>query len=232
VATGWDRRFFASTRGQVVALLQRGRRTVEELAQALGLTDNAVRSHLSALERDGLVRQGGLHRGPSRPAYAYELTPDAERLFPKPYGVVLAQLLDVLGRQIPAADLEAALREVGHRLAAGHAPPMGSPHDRVDRALWLLGELGGSADGEERDGSFVIQGYNCPLAVAAAIDPQVCKLAESLLADVTGLPVTERCEHADGPHCQFEISLNSISAGSPGTSSPAETGSTGRGARR
>jgi predicted ArsR family transcriptional regulator len=54
---GWDRRFLSSTRGQVVILLSRAVRTVEELAAALGVTDNAVRSHLSMLERDGLVRQ-------------------------------------------------------------------------------------------------------------------------------------------------------------------------------
>ena len=82
-AGGRDERFFASTRGQVVALLRRGNRTVEELAQALGLTDNAVRAHLATLERDGLVRQAGLRGGPSKPAYAYALTPAAGRLFPR-----------------------------------------------------------------------------------------------------------------------------------------------------
>ena len=55
-AGGRDERFFASTRGRVTTLLRQGDRTVEELAQALGLTDNAVRAHLVTLERDGLVR--------------------------------------------------------------------------------------------------------------------------------------------------------------------------------
>lgn len=215
MATGWDRRFFASTRGQVVALLCRGRRTVEELAQALGLTDNAIRAHLAALERDGLVRQGGLRRGPNRPAYDYELTPEAERLFPKPYGAVLAQLLDVLRTQTPTVDLEAALREVGHRLAAGHVPPAGPPRERVARALRLLGDLGGVADAEERDGGFVVRGFSCPLDAAAAADARVCKLAETLLADVTGLPVTERCDHTDAPRCRFEVAFRSTSAEAP-----------------
>ena len=35
----WERRFFASTRGRIVQLLRRGSRTVEELAQALDLTE-------------------------------------------------------------------------------------------------------------------------------------------------------------------------------------------------
>jgi predicted ArsR family transcriptional regulator len=211
MATGWDRRFFASTRGQVVALLRRGKKTVEDLAQALGLTDNAVRSHLSALERDGLVRQGGLQRGPNRPAYSYELTPDAERLFPKPYGAVLAELLTVLRDQMPPAELEAALRDVGHRIAAGHPPPTGSTEDRVKRARLLLEDFGGEADLEKQEDGFLIRGYSCPLSAATASEARVCKLAESLLADVTGLQVTERCEHGDGPCCRFEFADHTLS---------------------
>ena len=56
---GWSNRFLSSTRGQVVQLLRRGEATVNELAAALSLTDNAVRSHLSTLERDGLVSTVG-----------------------------------------------------------------------------------------------------------------------------------------------------------------------------
>src|SRR5215471_5815189 len=56
-------RFFTSTRGKIVTLLRRESQTVEELARALDLTDNAVRAHLMVLERDGLVRQRGSRRG-------------------------------------------------------------------------------------------------------------------------------------------------------------------------
>jgi predicted ArsR family transcriptional regulator len=121
--TRFDQRFLTSSRGQVVRLLRRGERTVDELARALGLTDNAVRSHLAALERDGLVRQAGLRRGVSKPAYAYALTPAAERLFPKAYGTLLRLLLDVLAERLPPAALDEALRDVGHRVAAGDGAP-------------------------------------------------------------------------------------------------------------
>ena len=62
-ATLWERRFAASTRGQLLALLRRANRTVEELADTLNVSENAVRVHLTALERDGLVRQRGAARG-------------------------------------------------------------------------------------------------------------------------------------------------------------------------
>src|SRR5919205_4412865 len=108
-AARWDKRFFASTRGRIVALLRRATRTVDDLAQALGLTDNAVRAHLATLERDGLVHQEGVRRGSGKPAYAYALTPDAERLFPKPYAAVLDQLLDALDEHMVPEEVEAML---------------------------------------------------------------------------------------------------------------------------
>src|SRR5919197_4867912 len=101
-STRWDQRFWASTRGRIVLLLRRGSRTVNELAAALGLTDNAVRTQLTALERDGLVHASGTRPGTRKPNITYGLTPEAGRLFPKMYGPVLRQLLDVLAERLPA----------------------------------------------------------------------------------------------------------------------------------
>src|SRR5262245_6513356 len=80
-STRGDKRFWASTRGRIILLLRRGSRSVNELAATLKLTDNAVRTHLTALERDGLVQASGTRPGTRRPTIMYELTPDAEYLF-------------------------------------------------------------------------------------------------------------------------------------------------------
>ena len=103
-------------------LLRHSGRTVEELARALGLTDNGVRAHLTVLERDGIARQRGSVRrgsGGGKPAYVYELTSEAEELFPKAYEPVLGRLLDVLGERLGLEESEALLRSVGRRLAEG-----------------------------------------------------------------------------------------------------------------
>ena len=215
MAGRWDQRFFASTRGRIVALLRRASRTVEELAQALGLTDNAIRAHLASLERDGLVRQEGVRRGVRKPSYAYDLTPEADRLFPKPYAPVLGQLLDVLAERLEPAEVEALLRAVGRRLVAGQAA---GPHDlraRLDVAVAALNELGGLAELEEDEGAFVIRGYSCPLAAVTPGRPAVCKLAETLVAEVVGVPVRECCDRGERPRCQFEISLPAAAAAVP-----------------
>src|SRR5215475_2280244 len=113
-----DRRFFESTRGQIVMILRGSACTVDELAEKLDLTDNAVRAHLITLERDGLVRQSGLRRGPRKPHFTYVLTNEADKLFPKAYDALLNQLIAVLKNRLSPAEIEDALREVGRAMAA------------------------------------------------------------------------------------------------------------------
>ncbi len=208
MATNRDEKFFKSTRGQVVTLLRRSGRTVEDLARALDLTDNGVRVHLATLERDGIVRQRGSVRrsgGGGKPAYVYELTQEAEDLFPKAYEPALRRLLDVLSDQLGPEESEALLRSVGRRLAEEHYKRVDGAHARLESAVEALNELGGLAELEERDGAVVIRGYSCPLAGVTPDHPEVCRMAETLLTELAGVPVHERCDRGERPRCCFEI---------------------------
>src|SRR3712207_9274921 len=101
-------------------LLRRAGFTVDELAQELGLTNNGVRAHLATLERDGIVRQGGVVRresGGGKPAYGFELTPRAEDLFPKAYEPLPHRLLDGLAKKLQSDETEALVGWVGGLLA-------------------------------------------------------------------------------------------------------------------
>ena len=201
-------RFFESTRGQVVTLLRRSEHTVEELARALGLTDNGVRAHLAILERDGIVRQRGSVRrssGGGKPAYIYELTEEAEDLFPKAYEPVLSRLLDVLSNRIGSEESEELLKSVGRRLAEEHSVGTNDAHARLESAVEIFNELGGLAEIEERDGTLVIRGYSCPLAVVTPDHPEVCRMAETLITELAGVPVYEHCDRGARPRCCFEV---------------------------
>src|SRR5260370_24893472 len=130
-----NQRFLASTRGQIITLLRRASRTVEELAQALRLTDNAVRAHLATLERDGFVRQHGERRGSGKPAFVYDLAPEAEQLFPKAYGLVLNQLLEVLNERMDPEELVALMPHVGRRIAEQWGVPQSDLPTRIGLAI-------------------------------------------------------------------------------------------------
>ena len=205
--TKLDERFFDSTRGRIVNLLRGRSGTVNELAEKLELTDNAVRAHLLSLERDGLVRQSGVQRGPRKPHFAYELTAEAERLFPKAYDVLLNQLITVLKGRLPPAAIEDALREVGRSLAAPHSSDQSSTdlEDRLQRALDVLKAIGGAARVEREDGKLLIRSTGCPLAAAVVVHPEVCGLAEALVAEIVGVPVRESCDRGESPKCCFEL---------------------------
>ena len=204
----WVERLLASTRGQIIALLRRSSRTVGELAGALELTDNAVRSHLAALERDGLVEQRpGSSRGVGKPAYVYSLTPQADALLPKAYAPVLGILLGTLAERLGEDDLTELLREVGRRAAGRRNGETDDIRMRIDAAYGVLGELGGVADLEEGDGAVIIRGFSCPLAALVPEHPQVCKLAEALLSEIVGVPVAEHCQKGPRPRCCFEVPL-------------------------
>ncbi len=205
--TGWRSRLMESTRGKILDLLRTKGQTVNELAAALKLTDNAVRAHLLSLERDGLIHQSGTQPGFRKPHATYALTAEAEQIFPKSYGVLLDLILIVISRQLSPKELRSAMREVGKRIAANHLDEIKgkSRKQRIDTALRILKDLGGAASFEESEGKHFIRGNGCPLAAATARHPEACLIAESLLSQIMGAPVKEHCLHGAAPSCRFEI---------------------------
>jgi predicted ArsR family transcriptional regulator len=197
----------------MLLLLRRATRTVDELAQALDMTDNAVRSQLSLLERDGLVQQQGVRRGISKPALLYALTPDAEQLFHKAYVPVLRQLLDTLATRLSPEELEEVVLATGRGLAATQVLPSGDQAQRLRGAVEVLNGLGGLAElepvegegaqGTEDEVGWQIHGYRCPLSEVVPSHPEVCQLTAALLSEVVGQAVEERCQRIGPPQCCF-----------------------------
>ena len=200
----WQQQFGGSTRGRIVALLRRGERSVEELAQALSLTDNAVRAQIATLERDGIVSATGQRRDGTvgKPATLFGIAPGTSQLFSGAYAPVLAALLAELGERLSSRQLDSALRAAGRRLA----PAMSDSASFAERAragAALLGQLGADADLVRAGKGFEIRGHGCVLSEAVQVCPSTCKAVEALLSEVTGAAVQERCDRSSAPSCRF-----------------------------
>jgi predicted ArsR family transcriptional regulator len=207
-AKDFNKRFLDTTRGQIVALLRREVRTVDDLAHALGLTDNAVRAHLATLERDGLVTQVGVRRGTGagKPATLYELHPEAEPLFSRAYAPVLRAMLDAIAERMSEQEAEALMRDVGRRLGAQLGRDVtGGLQARVHAAAALLSALGGEAYVEKGDDTLQLRGYGCPLSAAVTARAEVCHAVEALLTEVIGTTVREHCDRGVRPRCCFHV---------------------------
>jgi predicted ArsR family transcriptional regulator len=198
------------TRGRIIDLLRRSALTANELALRLGLTHNAVRGHLAALQHEGFIREAGSRRGKTRPSVVYELVPDAEAGLSSAYIPFVAQLVRVLQEQLRPAKLEEVMRAAGRGLARNWPKMHGSLAKRVEGASTLLEELGAPNEIERLDGGFVIRNHStCMLSQAVHGRPEVCRAVESLLDELLEVSVRECCERSEArPRCCFEIALD------------------------
>jgi predicted ArsR family transcriptional regulator len=201
-----------NTRGRLIALLRRSPHTVEELATALGVTDNAVRAQLVTLERDGMVRQHGLRRGSGKPSFSYALRSDFEPLLSKAYIPMLVRLLRGMGERLPASQMTDLLNEVGQAWA-GELPRLsGDLRSRVVAASNLLNDLGGVTEIEQDHRCLVIRGYSCPLALAVRENRGACVAVQALLSRYLGENVVEHCDReGERVQCRFEVQSSEIS---------------------
>jgi len=196
------------TRDQIVTLLRRQSLTANDIAARLGLTHNAVREHLAALRREGIIREGGLQRSASRPAVLYEVVPEAEAIFSKAYIPFVAHLMRVLRQRLQPGELDDVMHGVGRGLAAEWPRLRGDLPQRIEAASALLEELGALHEIERSDRSVVIRGYGCLLSAAVHGRPEVCRAMESLLSELVEVPVHECCTRGERPRCCFEIALD------------------------
>jgi predicted ArsR family transcriptional regulator len=201
------KQLFDTSRGRIVTLLQRGSTTVDALASELRLTPSAVRSQLTAMERDGVVQRSGTRPGTTRPSRVFELTPEVEQLLS-----LLTHVVDVFTERLSAREVEVLLRKVGRALAkqlTAGTRPVGDMRSRLIAASELLNAELGAVTHVEKNGSYVIQGAGCPLSALTGKHPAVCVAMETLVKEVTGVPVRECCDRSGRPRCCFQVTAES-----------------------
>jgi predicted ArsR family transcriptional regulator len=202
-------RFFQTTRGKIVAELRRRRSaSAVELAQYFGLSPNAIRQQLVLLERDGLVVERSVRRGPTKPTYEFSLTPEADKLFPQQYdkmlGAVLRELREQFGQQGVAKVFDGiSKRAVGRakeRLTAEDA------EGKVAQLTDLLRDHGVVAEYNLIDGGFELHEHNCPYSEVVKEHPEVCSVIHHVLDEtIGGEHVQTESLATGGNECRFEV---------------------------
>jgi predicted ArsR family transcriptional regulator len=203
--TNWLERLTGETQARLLGLLRRSRQTITSLAKMLGLTDNAVRLHIAALRRDGIVADVGTQRDTGgKPARLYALTREGEELFPKAYALVLGKLVEEIIRTQGRERAIELLRAVGTHAAAG-ARTGASSEQRMEAAAAVLRNLGADAQVEKAGEGWRLQAYGCPLSAVTTGHPEMCELGKALVEEVVGAQVTECCQRGEHPRCGFEL---------------------------
>lgn len=200
-----------ATRHAVLMLFKtKGPSPVADLAKALGITEMAVRRHLSALERDGYITSLVVRQPMGRPAHIYSLTELGEGLFPKNYA---ALTLDLLGELEDEPGMEGAVSKLfagrKKKLHERYQPYMaGKQLDERVQELAAIQNAGGymveidASDSKE----FVLHEYNCPIAAVAGRYEQACSCELELFEALLGTEVRRtECLAKGGNKCTYRI---------------------------
>ncbi len=205
-----DTRFFQSTRGKIVTALRRlHSASAVDLAEAFGLSTNAVRQQLLALERDGYVVERSVRRGPTKPTLEYSLTPAAETLFPQRYDKMLSAVLSEVRESFGQGALESVLGKLGERAAEKFRAKLGAPDvkGRVYELAALLRENGVDADVVEKPGGGIeLREHNCPYGRTVGEHPELCSIIHTVLSATVSRDMRQVESIATGGDtCRFEI---------------------------
>jgi len=197
----------SAARLSVLEAVRRGHHTVNSLATDLGVTDNAVRLHLAALERDGLLERRGTRRSglAGQPAAEYDLTPDGEIALSRAYPPAFTALVSALGARLEPRALRALFADAGRRLAGEAGAASGPLAHRAGACAALLESLGGSVTVQAERREAVLIGAGCPLAAAVRAEPATCTLVEAMLARHAGVRAEQQCHRGDEPRCRFRL---------------------------
>jgi predicted ArsR family transcriptional regulator len=199
----------SSSRGRIVALLRRGALTADEIAAGLGLTTAAIRAHITAMERDGIVQRAGQRSGTTRPSQMFALTPEVEQLLSGAYVPLLSELVRQSAARFKPKELRELMRNTGKGLAAAFArstvsdAPLGARVNTV--SLLLNDQFGSTMKVEQSNNHYIMKGFGCPLAALTGNHPTVCLAIESLIATLLDTGVQECCDRAPRPQCCFQI---------------------------
>jgi predicted ArsR family transcriptional regulator len=176
-----------ASRVRILELLREHGMDVRELATAVGLHTNTIRSHLDVLSEAGLLRtRQAPQEGPGRPRVIYELALERELIEERGGYKLLARILaSYLSASAPdpGAAAEEAGRAWGSYLSGPPQPfaPLSS-EAAIRRVVALFTELGfqpeAAGEGDQRR----ILLRRCPFREAAIANPEVvCALHLGLL---------------------------------------------------
>ena len=190
--------------------------TIEELSARLAISRNAVRQHLTALERDQLVHRGDRKPSGGRPEQLYLLTDQGAELFPRRYSwfaeLLIAKMVDEAGRAGVQAKLSAMGREVGRQLRS-EAVSAASLPERTRAAAAILQDLGYEARVSAEPGGTTIAASNCVFHSLAAKTPEVCHFDLGLLGAFADAKVDhQECMVRGGNVCRFRLSAAAAAA--------------------
>lgn len=186
-----------------------GQSSPDQLATRLGASRTGVLQQLHALEAAHLVSRQTVRHGVGRPRHLYDITPDAQDLFPANYDGLATGLLAAIeaigGDDLLEQVFAARRRQLGARVQEDLAERLTSDApllDRVRELAVIQASNGYLANANvDADGTIWLHEHNCAIYNVAAGSPAACQAEIELFREVLGADVVREEHIASGDRC-------------------------------
>lgn len=187
--------------------------TAQELGEQFGLTANALRRHLKALEQDGLVRYEREVRGVGAPVYTFWLTSAGEALFPRGCVAVLASALELLRENCGEGAVAQVLESEWRQLADEAGPvldalPLAERVPLVAELLTSKGYMAEAVEVAQADGNtaLTLRIHNCAMREIAERFPETCAAEARFVERLLGVPLVRGAHRLQGcGRCDYGV---------------------------
>jgi predicted ArsR family transcriptional regulator len=166
------------------------------------------------LEETHLVQRWAQRHGVGRPRHLYDVTPDAQDLFPTNYDGLAAGLLAAIetigGGDLVEQVFEARRQQIGTRIRRDLAQRLRSGSSLVDkvRALAVIQDADGYLSNAtvDPDGTIRLREHNCAIFHVARSQPAACDAELRLFTEILGTDVVRETHIASGDRsCTYRI---------------------------
>jgi predicted ArsR family transcriptional regulator len=199
-----------STQQTLLHLLSRdkGGLAVDTLATRLNISRNAVRQHLTSLERDGVVAKGPIQASGGRPEQLYVLTERGAEAFPRQYAWFAELLLRLLESEMGSTAVGEKMAELGRTVAESLKGRLAAPDldGRIAGLVEVLQEMGYDAAAVATGAEPIVEAHNCVFHKLAKQYPHLCTFDIAFAETATGRRVEHRtCMARGDSSCRFHF---------------------------
>jgi predicted ArsR family transcriptional regulator len=204
----------SKTRRRIVKILKtEGPLDSASLSERIGVSPMAIRQHLYLLQDQKMVTAKERPVPLGRPAKYWELTRQADRLFPDAYAELSLSLIDSLKNAFGADGLQRILEHRTARQGASYSArilPTMPLRRKLQKLAQIRTEEGYMAEvRSEGTGQYLFIENHCPICAAASSCTGLCANELALFRSILGPGATvERVEHilAGERRCAYRIS--------------------------